>query len=472
MKKTMTILIAALCAVACTPKQDVMTEAFAQAEAIVTSIKQPSFPDKTFLITDFGAVEGDSASLCHESINKAIQACHDAGGGKVVVPQGIFYTGPLTLLSNVNLHIEKGATLKFSTNPADYFPAVLSRWEGIDCYNAHPLIYAYEADNIALTGEGTLDGQGSRTDWWYMKGGRYTVEGMPDQITGGGRARLFGAAENEQSVEERVMTPEDALRPPFVSFMNCNSVLIEGVYITNSPFWVIHPIFCQDLIVRGVRINSHGPNNDGCDPESCKNVLIEDCVFDTGDDCIAIKSGRNNDGRKWNIPSENIVVRRCQMKDGHGGVVIGSEISGGYRNLYVEDCEMDSPNLDRIVRIKTNACRGGVIENIFVRNVRVNECNEAVMRINLLYEPGEACNAAFPPTVRNVYLSNVTSQKSKYGIIIDGFEDKANVRDIHVENCEFNNVSKGSTRIAGLTENICFNNLKINGEVVILSPDK
>ena len=467
-RKTLTVLSLLLCTVSCTQKPDVMTEAFAQAEAIVNAIKQPVFPDKTFLITDYGAVEGDSTTLYHESINNAILACHNAGGGKVVVPQGTFYTGPITLLSNVNLHIEEGATLKFSTNPTDYFPAVLSRWEGIDCYNAHPLIYAYQAENIALTGEGTLDGQGSKTDWWYMKGGRHTIEGMPDQITSGGRARLFGAAENGIPVEERIMTPADALRPPFVSFMNCTSALIEGVYITNSPFWVIHPIFCQDLIVRGVRINSHGPNNDGCDPESCKNVLIENCVFDTGDDCIAIKSGRNNDGRKWDIPSENIIVRRCQMKDGHGGVVVGSEISGGYRNLYVEDCEMDSPNLDRVVRIKTNACRGGVIENLFVRNVRVNECNEAVMRINLLYEPNEDCNAAFPPVVRNVYLSNVTSQKSKYGIIIDGFEDKANVYNIHVTDCEFNNVNKGNTRISGMTENICLDNLKINGEVVAL----
>ena len=467
-RKTLTVLSLLLCTVSCTQKPDVMTEAFAQAEAIVNAIKQPVFPDSTFLITDFGAVEGDSTALYHESINNAILACHNAGGGKVVVPQGTFYTGPITLLSHVNLHIEKGATLKFSTNPTDYFPAVLSRWEGIDCYNAHPLIYAYQAENIALTGEGTLDGQGSKTDWWYMKGGRHTVEGMPDQITSGGRARLFGAAENGIPVEERIMTPADALRPPFVSFMNCTSALIEGIYITNSPFWVIHPIFCQDLIVRGVRINSHGPNNDGCDPESCKNVLIENCVFDTGDDCIAIKSGRNNDGRKWNIPSENIIVRRCQMKDGHGGVVVGSEISGGYRNLYVEDCEMDSPNLDRVVRIKTNACRGGVIENLFVRNVRVNECNEAVMRINLLYEPNEDCNAAFPPVVRNVYLSNITSQKSKYGIIIDGFEDKANVYNIHVTDCEFNNVSKGNTRISGMTENICLDNLKINGEIISL----
>lgn len=468
MKKTILFLLSTLCLISCTKQQNTMNEAFAQAEAIIKDIKQPEFPNKDFFITDFGAVINDSMTLNHKSINKAIQACHDAGGGRVIIPQGTFYTGPITLLSNVNLHLSEGAILKFTTNPADYFPAVLSRWEGIDCYNAHPLIYAHKADNIALTGKGILDGQGSPTNWWYMKGGRHAIEGMPDQITSGGRARLFGAAENELAVEERIMTPEDALRPPFVSFMNCNSVLIEGLLIKNSPFWVLHPIFCTNLIVRGVKIDSHGPNNDGCDPESCKNVLIEDCVFNTGDDCIAIKSGRNNDGRKWNIPSENIVVRRCQMKDGHGGIVIGSEISGGYRNLYVEDCEMDSPNLDRIVRIKTNACRGGIIENIFVRNITVNECNEAIMRINLLYEPGEACNAAFPPIVRNVYLEGIISQKSKYGIIIDGFEDKTNVYNIHVNNCEFNNVSKESTRISGMTENIRFNNLNINGELVSL----
>ena len=457
--------------VSCSKQLTVMEQAFEEADRIVASIKQTQFPETVYLITDYGAVADNEDALCHESINKAIVACHEAGGGKVVVPQGIFYTGPITLKSNVNLHLEEGAVLKFSTDQSLYFPAVLSRWEGIDCYNARPLIYAYGETNIALTGKGTIDGQGTRENWWYMKGGRWAIEGKPDQITSRGRARLFAAAENEIPVTERIMKPEEALRPPFVSFMNCNTVLIEGLTIINSPFWVIHPIFCEDLIVRGVTVNSHGPNNDGCDPESCKNVLIEDCVFDTGDDCIAIKSGRNNDGRKWNIPSENFVVRRCLMKDGHGGIVIGSEISGGYRNLYVEDCQMDSPNLSRVVRIKTNACRGGVIENIFVRNIQVNECDESVMRINLLYEPGEDCNAAFPPIVRNVHLSNIVSQKSKYGIIINGFEETANVCDIFVNDCEFNNVSKGDTRITGKTENVCFHNLIINGQLLSASEE-
>lgn len=163
--------------------------------------------------------------------------------------------------------------------------------------------------------------------------------------------------------------------------------------------------------MRGVKVSSHGPNSDGCDPESSKNVLIENCIFDTGDDCIAIKSGRNADGRKWNVPSENIIVRNCEMKDGHGSVVVGSEISGGYKNLFVENCKMDSPNLERVIRIKTNNCRGGVIENIYVRNVEVGECREAVLKINLQYENREKCDRSFPPVVRHVYLDNVTSEK-------------------------------------------------------------
>ena len=458
-------LFALLLFFSCASKQhSVMEQAFVKADSIVSSIKRTQFPDTVFLITDFGAVAGDSQALCHENINNAIQACHEAGGGKVVIPNGVFYTGPITLKSNVNLHLEDDAVLKFSTDQSLYFPAVLTRWEGIDCYNAHPLIYAYEAENIALTGKGVIDGQGSNEAWWYMKGGKRTIEGKPTQKEG--RARLFAAAENFVPVKERIMKPEEALRPSFVSFMNSSSILIEDVTIKNSPFWIIHPIFCQDIIVRGVTVDSHGPNNDGCDPESCKNVLIENCIFNTGDDCIAIKSGRNNDGRYWSIPSENIVVRGCHMMDGHGGIVIGSEISGGFRNLYLEDCTMDSPNLDRIVRIKTNSCRGGIIENVFVRNVKVKECNEAILRINLLYEPNEDCNAAFPPTVRNVNLANITSEKSKYGVIFNGFEESTNIYDIRITDCEFNGVSEGSTKITGKNENVNFDNLRINGELV------
>ena len=197
------------------------------------------------------------------------------------------------------------------------------------------------------------------------------------------------------------------------SIYACRRVLIEDVTLLNSPFWVIHPLFCESLTVKGVHIYNRGPNGDGCDPESCKNVLIEDCIFDTGDDCIAIKSGRNQDGRRWNIPSENIIVRNCLMKNGHECVVIGSEISDGYRNLYVENCRMDSPDLDRVIRIKTSTCRGGLIENIFVRNITVGQCREAILRINLQYENRERCQRGYGPVVRNMHLKNITCQKSE-----------------------------------------------------------
>ena len=440
-------------------------KAFAQSVKIEQQIKLTHFPDRVYNIVDFGARPDTPEEPCHEAINQAIITCSQEGGGTVLVPKGTFYTGPITLKSNVNLHVEEGAILKFSTVQELYFPAVITRWVGLDCYNAHPLIYAYGETNIALTGKGIIDGQGSNEHWWYMCGAsRYGwKEGMRSQKLGS-RERLMGYAELKRPIYERVMTPEDGLRPQLVNFYSCNTVLIEDVTLLNSPFWVIHPLFCESLIVRGVKIFNRGPNGDGCDPESCKNVLIENCRFDTGDDCIAIKSGRNEDGRKWNIPSENIVVRNCEMKNGHGGVVIGSEISGGYRNLYVEDCVMDSPQLDRVIRIKTSTCRGGVIENVFVRNIKVGQCNEAVLRINLRYEDREQCNRGFDPTVRNVHLKNVTCEKSRYGIVAIGLDDDKHVSNVSLEDCHFNNVKENGNRIENVSD-ITMKNLYINGKL-------
>ncbi len=464
MRKIAIIIISVLFLTGISHAQISMKEAFRQADKIVKSIQKTNFPNRTYLITDFGATPNDEKVLNHGAINRAILKCNQEGGGKVIVPKGFFHTGPILLKSNVNLHLVEGAVLKFTADQNWYYPAVLSRWEGIDCYNAHPLIYAYGETNIALTGKGLLDGQASKQNWWYMKGGIHTIKGMPDQITSGGRDRLFAAAENNLPVEHRIMTPNDALRPPFINFIHCNRVLIEDLKITNSPFWVIHPMFCNNLIVRGVNIQSKGPNSDGCDPESCKNVLIENCIFNTGDDCIAIKSGRNNDGRRWNSPSENIVIRNCKMNDGHGGVVIGSEISGGFRNLFVENCDMDSPNLDRALRIKTSKCRGGVIENIYFRNVKVGEVREAVIRINLIYEPDEKCDGNYPPLVRNINVENVTSNKSRFGVFIDGPNDKAYVHDIYISNCNFSNVSSGGNSYIGKSDRIFFKNFMVNGK--------
>lgn len=342
---------------------------------------------------------------------------------------------------------------------------MLTRWEGVDCYSYHPLIYAYGESNIGITGKGTVDGGASNNNWWRMCGAaRYGwKEGVISQRVG--RPKLLQWAEKSVPLAERVMTPEDGMRAQLINLYKCSNILIENVTLLRSPFWVVHPLLCNNLTMRGVHIQNDGPNGDGCDPESCTNVLIENCFFDTGDDCIAIKSGRNADGRRWSKPSENIIVRGCTMKNGHGGVVIGSEISGGYKNLFVENCVMDSPLLDRVIRIKTSTCRGGTVENIYVRNVKVGECKEAVLKINLVYESKEICDRSFPPTVRNVYLENVTSTKSRHGVMITALEDRCNVHNINVTNCQFNGVEKGNF-VSGQTKDIFFNNLLINGKAV------
>jgi polygalacturonase len=442
-------------------------KAFKESKKIEKQIKKTSFPKRDFLITDYGAKEDSPEEPCHEAINRAIIDCSLAGGGRVVVPAGTFYCGPITLKSNVNLHLEDGATLKFVTEQRLYFPAVLTRWEGVDCYNAHPLIYANGESNIAITGKGVIDGQGSNETWWSMCGApRYGwKEGMVAQRNGG-REKLLMYGETATPIYLRQMTPEDGMRPQLINLYSCNTILIEDVELLNSPFWVIHPLFCESLTVKGVKVYNRGPNGDGCDPESCKNVLIDGCTFDTGDDCIAIKSGRNMDGRRWGIPSENIIVRNCKMVNGHGGVVIGSEISGGYRNLFVENCQMDSPELDRVVRIKTSTCRGGVIENVFVRNITVGQCKEAVLRINLQYENREKCQRGFTPTVRNVHLKNITCQKSECGVRIIGLEDgDVQVYNISVEDSHFNNVKQQENDITGARD-VEFKNLYINNQLV------
>ena len=435
---------------------------------ILKNIKAPKFKNTDYNIKDFGAVANDNSVLNTEAINRAIATCSLNGGGKVIVPAGTWFTAPITLKSNVNLHLEEGSTILFTTDPK-YYPTVLTRWEGMDCYNLQPLVYAYGETNIAITGKGVLDGNSSNDNWWKKCGAvRFGwKEGDISQRTG--RPKLMQWNNEKLPVSKRILTENDGMRPQMINFYLCKNVLIEGVKILKSPFWVIHPLLCDNVIVRGVHVENDGPNGDGCDPESCTNVLIEDCFFNTGDDCIAIKSGRNNDGRLWSRPSENIIVRNCLMQNGHGGVVIGSEISGGYNNLFVENCKMDSPLLDRVIRIKTNTLRGGTIENIFVRNVEVGECKEAVLHINLLYEPREIGERGFIPTIRNINLDNVTSQKSQYGVFVDGLPDQTTVFDINVSNSNFNGVKNGN-RFTGLIENVKFDNLRINGELISSNP--
>lgn len=458
----MTVFILSSCAV------DIEKEAWKQAYKVLETIEEPSFPSLKISVLDFGLKDGVEDYSC-TAINEAIDTCHAQGGGMVVVPKGTYYTGPIVLKSNVCLFFEDSVVLKFSTNPQDYTPFVLSRWEGWDCYNYKPLIYAYKQENIAVKGHAILDGQAGPDNWWPWKGRKEYgwKEGMICQVwngdkTSSGHYRLSQMDENQTPVEQRQLKMDDCLRPPFFQPYLCKNVLIEDVTINNAPFWLLHPLLCENVIVRGVRMESHGPNNDGCDPESCNKVLIENCYFNTGDDCIAIKSGRNKDGFRWNTPSQNIIIRNCIMKDGHGGVVIGSEISGGCRNVWAEDCEMDSPNLDRIVRLKTNPIRGGQIENLYVRNIKVGVCKEAIMRVELKYEGVKT--GPNMPSLSNIILSNIHSTKSKYGVWIDGFEDVINVRDVRIRNCSFDNVQKGNLMVGA--ENVVFEDVTLNGEKV------
>lgn len=443
---------------------------------IETRIVAPVFPDKTYDITKYGASTKATAAKNQKAILKAIEACSKKGGGRVVIPAGTFMTGAITLKSGVNLVLEKDAVLKFAFQP-ELYPLVYTRYEGLDLYNYSPCIYSNGAKNIAITGEGTIDGNGSRETFWQWTGVPFfgydektTTENCRFPAAGqtmGYRDQLQKMCEDNTPLEKRVFGMGKGLRMQLVNLVNSENILIEGVTMLNSPFWVMHPLFSKNITVRGVKVYNEGPNGDGCDPESCEDVLIENCIFDTGDDCIAIKSGRNADGRRDGRPSKNIIVRGCTMADGHGGVVIGSEISAGCNNVFVENCKMDSPNLDRVLRIKTNSCRGGVTENVYMRNVEVGQCKEAVMRINLHYQPKEAAERGHNPTVRNVWMENVTCNKSKYGILLNGLEDASNIYNINVTNCSFNGVTEKPVHRTGLSHDINFDNLMINGNVIL-----
>lgn len=410
---------------------------FDERADILARVKAPVFASRDFNIVKFGAVEGGKKDAT-EAIAKAIEACAAAGGGRVVVPEGVFLTGAIHLKSGVNLHVEQNATLSFHPDPKLYLPVVYTRWEGTECMNYSPFIYAFEQTNIGISGEGTLDGNASCDAWWNWSGkGGCGKKGEPTQAQA--RNELVAMADKDVPVKDRMFGEGRWLRPQFIQPYRCTNVLIEGVTIRNSPMWEINPVLCKNVTVRDVKVASHGPNNDGCDPESSTDVLIENCVFDTGDDCIAIKSGRNRDGRRVAVPSQNIIVRNCVMKDGHGGVTIGSEASGDVRNVYVENCKMDSPHLNVALRIKTNSFRGGKIENIFMRNCSIGQVAQAVLDVDLFYEEGEG--GAFTPLVRNIVMEDVTCNQSKVAVSLKGYKS-APIRDVTLTRCTFDRVEK------------------------------
>jgi polygalacturonase len=436
---------------------------WAMADEILARIRPPRFPARDFRLEDFGGDPGGVADSS-EAFATAVAACNAAGGGRVVAGPGEWLTGPIHLRSNVELHVAKGATVRFKTDPQAYLPPVFTRWEGVECMNYSPFVYAFDCENIALTGQGVLDGQCSREHWWTWKGPwdrnqHGWREGMPDQRPA--RARLFAMAEARTPVAERVFGAGSYLRPSFIQPYRCRNVLIEGVALRRSPMWQVHPVLCTNVTVRGLDISSHGPNNDGCDPESCRDVLIEGVSFSTGDDCIAINSGRNEDGRRVDVPCENVVIRDCRMADGHGGLTIGSQISGGVRNVFAENCRLDSPRLDHAIRFKNNALRGGVLEHIRYRSLMVGEVAEAVVTADFNYEEG--ASGPFTPVLRDVVIEKLHSAKSRRAVNLQGLP-RAPVDDITLLDCDFEGVAESS--IVRNVRSLRLRGVRVNGRPV------
>jgi polygalacturonase len=398
-------------------------QAWAQTAEIEKRIHAPTFPAREFLITNYGAVSNGTTD-CSQAFQQAVEACSKSGGGKVVVPAGTYLSGPIQLESNVNLYLAKDATIRFSTDPAKYLPVVFTRFESTEVMNYSPFVYAFGQQNIAITGEGTLDGQASAGEWYKWKKSETDV------------TTLHKMGDEDVPVAQRIFGEGHHLRPNFVQPYRCNNVLIEGIHVTNSPMWVLTPTLCTNVTVRNVTVNSKGaPNTDGCDPDSCTDVLIDHCVFNTGDDCIALKAGRNRDGRRVNVPCENIIIRNCQFEAGHGGITAGSESSGGIRNVFAENCSLDSPDMDMAFRLKSNPLRGGFIENFNVRDCTVKTAQFGI-HITMRYENVTTGDAI--PYMRDIRLEDVRFEKlTKAPIFIEGLSDTARVGNVTLINCTF-----------------------------------
>lgn len=366
------------------------------------------FPDfgrcPRFVITDFGAVPSNKHKTS-QAISAAIDKANRLGGGVVVIPEGEWLTGKVHLKSNVNLHLDKGAVLLFSENPDDYLPAVHSTWEGLECYNYSPLIYAFQCQNVAVTGEGEIRAKMDVWKTWFSRP-RPHMESIK---------RLYNLAGNRTPVDQRQMVNDTAhLRPQFIQFNRSENILLEGITITNSPFWTVHPYLCKDVVIRNIKVYAHGHNNDGVDPEMSQNVLIENCTFDQGDDAVAIKSGRNPEGWRLKTPSKNIVIRNLLVKNGHQLVAVGSELSGGIENVFIDSCRvMEGAKLNHLLFIKTNERMGGYVRNIYASNIRSGKIDQGVLGIetDVLYQW-----RTLVPTlekrltpITNVVLENITA---------------------------------------------------------------
>lgn len=439
---------------ACVAPRDAYREVKVKAPFRMEPIREYIYPDRDFLITDYGAAAGGSIDNT-QAIALAIQRCNEAGGGRVVVPEGIWLTGPVHLQSGVNLHLKEGAVLRFVDNPEAYLPAVMTSWEGMECYNYSPLVYAYECQNVAITGKGKLEPQMELWRTWFRRPAAH-MEALK---------QLYTMASTDVPVERRQMAVgENHLRPHLIQFNRCSNILLEDFEINGSPFWTIHLYLCNGAIARGLKVYAHGHNNDGIDLEMTRNVLVEECTFDQGDDAVVIKSGRNRDAWRLSTPSENIVVRRCTIVNGHTLLGIGSEMSGGVRNVYMHDCRLTN-DVFRLFFLKTNHRRGGFIENITLENVK---CNKALRMMEIDTEVLYQWKDLVPTyetritRIENIQMRHVECDTTKVIYELKG-DARLPIRGVKLENVHARVVTdfvKSVTHVEGLEEkNVTFDKL-------------
>lgn len=420
---------------------------------VVFSISGFAVPAQSYYnVLKYGA-KNDSSKIATVAIKKAIDAASAAGGGTVYFPAGKYLTGAIHLKSNITILIDAGAELHFSDNFDDYLPMVKSRYEGVDVTSFSPLFYAYKAENISIIGRGLIDGHGKK--WWDF------VEGYKE-----GQARSKWQIKFDE-LNKDIVLPDDPkqmkrgfLRPPFIQTMFCKNVLIDGISIRNSPFWTVNPEFCENVKIHAVTINNpHSPNTDGINPESCKNVHISDCHISVGDDCITIKSGKDAPGRKMATPAENYVITNCTMLSGHGGVVIGSEMSGDVRKIAISNCVFDGT--DRGIRIKTARGRGGIVEEIRVSNIIMKNIRDQAIVLDMQYaKTNPEAVSERTPRFRNIHFSNITGQVNQAGYL-NGLEE------MPIENITFSDINmdaKTGFKI-GFANKIEFHNVQVNTEL-------
>lgn len=428
---------------------------------ILARINAPYFPARELNVRDCGAA-GDGVTLDTLAIQRAIQQIHERGGGRVILPAGRFLCGSLVLLSDVNLHLESEESVLLFTTQTDeqHYPLALSHWESTPLWNYRALIYALRARNIAITGKGTLDGQASEHVWWNWT---HQIEHAWSQSkTDWQRAASVKLREMNLlgvPLAERRFGNGHFLRPNFIQTLYCENVLLEGVTLRNSPMWQVNPVMCRNVIVRGMTLRSHGHNNDGVDPESCCDVLIENNLFDSGDDCIALKSGRDRDGREAATPCENIIIRHNHFADGHGGIALGSEMSGGIRNVFAEHNHFDSPQLTYPLRLKANAQRGGIIENIWLRHSRVKQVRDAVLHATMHY--AEGIYGEHVPCFKHIVVEDLIAEGGEYGLFLEALP-QAPLEGLVLKDIRIDGVEQ-PLHAANWSDDAHIENVRING---------